>query len=259
MGTTNSAICRLKDGNIFIFKSDRYQKDTTPSCVHFSPKKQIFVGDRVYLPIPLLTDPTNTYTEFKRNMGKDYMYFSNNMNEHYSPEMLSAEILKTLKNYVKDEEFNAVVITVPAKFYGVQYDATKRSAEMAGFQYCELLQEPIAASLAYAVDYKTKDGYWLVFDFGGGTFDAALMSSNEGIMKVEDTEGDNHLGGKNLDLAIVDEILLPYISDRYSVSKTLSDNSKYAFLRNYLKFYAEFNKIDLSTANTTEFNTEGPI
>ncbi len=74
---------------------------------------------------------------------------------------------------------------------------------MAGFSYCELLQEPIAASIAYGVKANATTGYWLVFDFGGGTFDAALMHVEEGIMKVVDTEGDNHLGGKNLDNAIV--------------------------------------------------------
>lgn len=259
LGTTNSAICRIKEGNLQVIKSDKYQKDTTPSCVHFSKRKQIYAGDRAYFPTPFLTDPTNTFTEFKRNMGKDFKYYSSNMNEYYSPEYLSSEILKSLKNYIKDEDLNSAVITVPAKFFGVQYDATKRAAEMAGFCYCELLQEPIAASLAFAVEYKTNDGFWLVFDFGGGTFDAALMSSSEGIMKVIDTEGDNHLGGKNLDLAIVDDILIPYITENYGISKIKANKASYSNIRNYLKYYAEYNRIDLSIEKSIEFNTEGVI
>ena len=106
------------------------------------------------------------------------------------------------------------VITVPAKFQGYQDDATMKAAELAGFQHCELLQEPIAASMAYGIDGKSIDGKWLVFDFGGGTFDAALMSANEGIMKADDTEGDTHLGGKNLDYGIVDEIIIPYLQEK---------------------------------------------
>ena len=133
------------------------------------------------------------------------------MEKEYSSEELSAEVLKALKSYITDENIKSVVVTVPAKFTVNQKDATLRAAKLAGFEHCELLQEPIAASMAYGLDAKSKDGYWLVFDFGGGTFDAALLKVEEGIMKVIDTEGDNYFGGKNLDYAIVEEIMIPHI------------------------------------------------
>jgi molecular chaperone DnaK len=78
-----------------------------------------------------------------------------------------------------------------------------------GFKHIELLQEPVAAATAYGLGSKSKDGFWLVFDFGGGTFDAALIKAEEGILAVKDTDGDNWLGGKNLDEAIVDQIIIP--------------------------------------------------
>jgi len=98
-----------------------------------------------------------------------------------------------------------------------------------------LLQEPIAASISYGLDAKNKEGIWLVFDFGGGTFDAALVRVEEGIMKVLDTEGDNELGGKDLDFAIVDSIIIPYLKDNYSIEGILENKEKRQILRNAMK------------------------
>lgn len=116
-----------------------------------------------------------------------------------------------------------------------QLDATQRAAELAGFNYCELLQEPIAASIAYGIKANSATGYWLVFDFGGGTFDAALMHVEEGIMKVVDTEGDNHLGGKNLDNLIVDQLLLPELEKQCELSETISNEHTKSLLQDALK------------------------
>lgn len=143
---------------------------------------------------------SNTYVEFKRTMATDTQYPCANLNKSFSSEELSAEVLKTLKSFVTDETFNSVVITVPAKFTVNQKTATMEAAKMAGFKHCELLQEPIAASMAYGVSSDEKNGTWMVFDFGGGTFDAALLKVEDGIMQVFDTEGDNYLGGKELGL-----------------------------------------------------------
>ena len=120
-------------------------------------------------------------------MGTDEGYESSNMEKTFSSEELSSEVLKALKGYIRDEEVNAAVITVPAKFQGYQNDATQKAAEMAGFKKSILLQEPVAASMAYGIDSNSMEGQWLVFDFGGGTFDVALMKASEGIMKVIDT------------------------------------------------------------------------
>ena len=163
---------------------------------------------------------------------------------------MSAEVLKTLKSFVKDENINAVVITVPAAFGNNQKEATREAAKLAGFNHIELLQEPVAAAMAYGLDSKKKDGFWLVFDFGGGTFDAALLKVEDGIMIVKDTEGDNYLGGKNLDLAVVDEIIMPYIEENYSIDSILEDDNKKQILRNAMKFYAEETKIKLSFNDT---------
>jgi len=164
-----------------------------------------------------------------------------------------------LKSYVRDEGINAAVITVPAKFQQHQVDATQRAADLAGFGYVELLQEPIAASMAYGVDVKTASGFWLVFDFGGGTFDVALMKVDEGILKVVDTEGDNQLGGKNIDYAIVDNILIPYLKEHYVIDSILSDDMSKKLLREALKDIAEETKIGLSCKNTYEIYIDEPI
>lgn len=258
LGTTNSAISRMENGEPVIQKTD-VQKDTAPSCVAFNKKKSILVGDGAFRAFRgesqrALTKGTeiNSFIEFKRTMGTDKNYYSSHMERDYSSEELSAEILKGLKSFITDENIKSVIVTVPAKFTVNQKDATLRAAKLAGFEHCELLQEPIAASMAYGLDAKSKDGYWLVFDFGGGTFDAALLKVEEGIMKVIDTEGDNYLGGKNLDYAIVDEIMIPHISSNYSINNILiSESSVYKF-KDALKFWAEDIKNQLSFKE--EFN-----
>lgn len=258
LGTTNSAISRIENGEAVIKKTDTL-KDTMPSCVYINKKQAIQVGDSAYnaLKRDKLSamknwddSDSNSYIEFKRTMGTDKKYFSSNLGKELSSEELSAEVLKTLKSFVKDENINAVVITVPAAFKNNQIDATRRAAKLAGFEHAEVLQEPVAAAMAYGLDSKKKDGFWLVYDFGGGTFDAALLKVEDGIMKVADTEGDNYLGGKNLDLAIVDEIILPYIENNYAIDSILEDDNKKQILRNAMKFYAEETKIKLSFNET---------
>jgi len=258
LGTTNSAISRIEDGEAVIKKTDTL-KDTMPSCVYINKKKAIQVGDGAYN--ALKRDKlgamknwddadSNAFIEFKRTIGSDKMYQSTNLGRELSSEALSAEVLKTLKSFIKDENINAVVITIPAAFKNNQKEATRQAAKLAGFDHIELLQEPVAAAMAYGLSAENKNGFWLVFDFGGGTFDAALLKVEEGIMKVIDTEGDNYLGGKNLDMAIVDEIILPYIEENYAIDSILEDDTKKQILRNAMKFYAEETKIKLSFNET---------
>ncbi|WP_347174264.1 Hsp70 family protein [Polaribacter uvawellassae] len=258
LGTTNSAISRMENGEPTIKKTDTL-KDTMPSCVYINKKKAIQVGDSAYnaLKRDRLKSmkgadnfQSNAFIEFKRTMGTDKKYQSSNLDKELSSEELSAEVLKTLKSFVKDENVNSIVITVPAAFKNNQKEATREAATLAGFNHIELLQEPVAASMAYGLDSDKKDGFWLVFDFGGGTFDAALLKVEEGIMKVIDTEGDNYLGGKNLDFAIVDEIILPYIQENFVIDSILADDTKKQILRNAMKFYAEETKIKLSFNDT---------
>jgi molecular chaperone DnaK len=256
LGTTNSAISRFDKGKVRILKSERLQKDTTPSCVHFTKRGQLLVGDAAYSRLAI--DPDNTKTEFKRTMGTEASFFFPNLNRAFSSEELSSEILKALKASVKDEDFSSAVITVPADFDQVQIDATQKAGEMAGFAYCELLQEPIAASLAYIMDEETISGSWLVFDMGGGTFDAALMNADSGVIRVVDTAGDNHLGGKNMDLLIVDEIIIPKLKSEFKIDKILESKSRRTRLVSAWKRIAEQYKIQLSTEKQVLIEPDDP-
>lgn len=254
LGTTNSAICKMENGEPVIKKTDTL-KDTLPSCVSFTRRKVTKVGDSAMNDLrqdkaratrSMDSSNSNVFLEFKRTMGLDTKYSSSNMGREYTSEELSAEVLKTLKSFVSEDTINACVITIPAKFTPDQIAATKRAASLAGIDHCELLQEPIAASMAYGLSSAQKNGYWVVFDFGGGTFDAAVLRVEDGIMQVKDTEGDNYLGGKNLDYAIVDGIIIPYLRQNYVIDDIMNDDSKRQILRDAMKFYAEQAKNQLS-------------
>lgn len=254
LGTTNSAICRMEKGEPVIIKSDTL-KDTMPSCVSFNKRKSTKVGDGAYNTMQSdkrrstktwKRGASNTFIEFKRTMATDTRYESSFMERGFSSEELSAEVLKTLKSFVTDENVTAAIVTVPAKFTVIQKTATLEAAKLAGFTKCELLQEPIAAAMAYGLTSASKNGIWMVFDFGGGTFDAALLKVEDGIMQVFDTEGDNYLGGKNLDYAIVDKIIIPYLLENYSIDGILADDAKKEVLRDAMKTYAEVVKNQLS-------------
>jgi molecular chaperone DnaK len=254
LGTTNSAIARMENGVPTIKKSDTL-KDTVPSCIHFNKRQDILVGDTAFNVMKndnaralktLEKGKTNTFIEFKRTMGTTHSYECSNMNKSFSSEELSSEILKKLKSFVQDENISSIVITVPAKFLHPQNEATMQAAKLAGFKHIELLQEPVAAATAYGLGSKSKDGFWLVFDLGGGTFDAALIKAEEGILAVKDTDGDNWLGGKNLDEAIVDQIIIPNLAENFAIESVIEDSEQKEILRNAVKFYAEETKIQLS-------------
>ena len=212
LGTTNSVIARYKAGKVEIFKNPVGHKETLPSVVAFRRERTI-IGDKAkeYLE----KDPENVIGSFKRRMGTSESFFVPNAGEFKSPVDLSALVLKELKNFVyTGEALEATVITIPASFDTIQSNATKKAGYLAGFREVLLLQEPIAASLAYANKEdgeKDKEGQWLVYDLGGGTFDVALVRIADNEMKVVDHEGDNFLGGLDFDNRIVDRIIIPYL------------------------------------------------
>lgn len=254
LGTTNSAICRMEKGKPTIKKTD-INKDTMPSCVSINKKGAIKVGDTAYNNMKQdvrrqtktwVKGESNSYIEFKRTMATNTRYHSGYANKDFSSEELSAEVLKALKSFVSDENINSIVVTVPAKFNVNQKTATIEAARLAGFKKCELLQEPIAAAMAYGLTADEKNGIWMVFDFGGGTFDAALLKVEDGIMQVYDTEGDNYLGGKNLDYVIVDNIVVPQLRKDYALDNYLSNPDKKEILRDAMKTYVEDARIQLS-------------
>lgn len=268
LGTTNSAIARMEQGEAVI-KQTKNLMDTLPSCVYFSKNKQgksslrigVKAKDAIYSDSIMALSKNEPpkgygYMEFKREMGSDKKYSNENMSkESYTPEELSAEVLKELKSLINDETINSVVITVPAMFTAIQKDATMKAAHLAGFQQCELLQEPIAACMAYGLSSNNKNGKWLVFDFGGGTFDAALVKVEDGILTVFDTEGDNYLGGKNLDEAVVNKILIPALRAEYNLTSYDSTEWKKKALMDALKGPAEEMRTALSFADSTDYST----
>lgn len=258
LGTTNSAICRMGKGEPVIIKSDTL-KDTMPSCVSVNKKGNVLVGDSAYNTMKsdrrraaFVKQPQNTFLGFVRKLGSGTKYYCPNVRREFSAEELSAEVLKALKSFVLDDTVNAAVVTVPAKFTVNQKTATLEAAKLAGIKCCRLLQEPIAASMAYGLTTDEKTGTWMVFDFGGGTFDAALIRVEDGIMQVFDTEGDNYLGGKNLDYAIVDGIIIPHLEANFSISGILRNDVKKQILRDAMKTYAEDAKNQLSFNASTD-------
>lgn len=263
LGTTNSAISKMENGIPESIRTNNL-KDTMPSCVFINRRGAIQVGDAAFYALKTEklnamknwdSSDDNSFIEFKRTMGSDAKYDSSNAKRSFSSIELSAEVLKTLKSFEKDENINTVVITVPAAFKNNQIDHTRQAGKLAGFQQVEIITEPEAAAWVYGQNTENKDGYWLVFDFGGGTFDAALLKVSDGIRQVIDTEGDNYLGGKNIDEAIVDKIIIPYLKNRFAVDELLSDDYKSKILRNSMKFYAEEIKKQLSFSDETSILT----
>lgn len=258
LGTTNSAIAKIENGKPMIVTTGR--ADIIPSCVAIQSGGRIFVGDRAKIIFSQerekeLRDSTkpNSFVEFKREMANPFTYKSSNLGKDISPEELSAEVLKTLKSFVTTEKLNSIVVTVPAKFNIAQKQATINAGKLAGFDLVVLLEEPVAACLAYNMEAQKKKGTWLVFDFGGGTFDAALVKKDDdGMMKIVDTGGDNELGGKDLDLAIVDKLIIPFLKANYNLSSYFNDRIKSDLLRFVMKRFAEEAKIELSFQQSTD-------
>jgi molecular chaperone DnaK len=258
LGTTNSAISKMENGKPTVITTGR--AEIIPSCVAFLQEGRILVGERARH--QFIKDKEkqlrngslpNSFIEFKREMSNPTVYESSVLKKSISPEELSAEVLKYLKSFVTNEILNSIVITVPAKFNIAQNEATIRAGKIAGFELIELLQEPIAACLAFSFETNVKKGTFLVFDFGGGTFDAAIVKKdNDGMMRVIDTGGDNELGGKDLDLAIVDNLIMPYLQNNYALESFYSDSRKKDLLRFALKKFAEDAKIELTFQHNTD-------
>lgn len=265
LGTTNSLIAKFENGNVVLFKNPIGHKESLSSVVAFR-KDRVLIGDkaREYLQ----KDPVNVFGSFKRRMGTDYKYYVVNIDENMTPVELSSMILKELKRFIHTgEEVEAVVITIPASFDSMQANATKEAGLQAGFQEVFLLQEPIAASLAYFnnTSQEDKDGLWLVYDLGGGTFDIALVETKEGEMKVKDHEGNNFLGGVDFDSLVIEKLFVPKILEKVPVEnfyEQLTERyGKYEKIYYNLLYLAEEVKKELSVQTESEvdfsFEIEG--
>jgi molecular chaperone DnaK len=257
LGTTNSLIAQFTGTNVEIYKNSVGLKETLPSCVAFRGERTI-VGEKARE--WLLKDSLNVFTSFKRKMGTDENYHVPSRNSSISPIELSALVLKELKHFVHTGEVpESVVITIPASFDTVQSNATKQAGYEAGFAEVVLLQEPIAASLAFFNKYHASEkelGKWLVYDLGGGTFDVALVGIDDSELRVIDHQGDNYLGGVDFDHSLVMNVIVPKLVQQTGNTKLTEEintkNSIYEKLYYVLLLKAEEAKKELSNRLSTE-------
>ncbi|HVY46351.1 MAG TPA: Hsp70 family protein, partial [Minicystis sp.] len=206
----------------------------------------------------LETDPDNTRAEFKRLMGTAQALSFKAASLEKKPEELAAEVLKSLRADVAEQIGFApsrAVISVPALFELPQSAATSEAARRAGFEKIELIQEPVASALAAGWTRDDAAGSWLVYDLGGGTFDASLLETRDGLLRVVGHDGDNFLGGRDFDWALVDWVLAE-IETTEHVSISRSD-PRYASALRKLKLAVEEAKIELTRAAEASLTLPG--
>ena len=255
LGTTNSAIAVLKGTETEVIPNNE-GIPYTPSAVWISKNNTSYVGRRAKE--TMMTNDSereNAFCEFKLQMGSNTEYIFARNGLKMRPEDLSAEVLKALKADAQrrtGEEIEAAVITVPAAFDLPECDATRKAAQLAGFTASPLLQEPVAAALAYGFQNESEKALWFVYDLGGGTFDAAIMQVRDGIVQVVNHGGDNYLGGKLIDWEIVEQLLVPELLRQHNFADFHRNNPKWYAAFGKLKLYAEEAKIRLSQHETTE-------
>jgi molecular chaperone DnaK len=246
LGTTNSVVATLEGGEPTVIPNAEGAR-TTPSVVALSKTGEVLVGEVAKR--QAVTNPDRTMRSVKRHMGESSWRFRADGKE-FSPQQVSAFILQKLKRdaeaYLGDQVTQAV-ITVPAYFDDAQRQATKEAGEVAGLEVLRIINEPTAASLAYSLD-KENDETILVFDLGGGTFDVSLLDIGEGVIEVQSTSGDMHLGGDDWDQRVVDWLLTTF-KNNHGIDLS---NDKMAMQR--LREAAEKAKIELSSTLETTIN-----
>ena len=258
LGTTNSVVAVLEGGEPTVIPNAEGSR-TTPSVVAFSKTGEVLVGEVAKR--QAVTNPERTVRSVKRHMGDNNWRFKVD-GKDFTPQQISAFILQKLKRdaeaYLGDQVTQAV-ITVPAYFDDAQRQATKEAGQIAGLEVLRIINEPTSASLAYSLD-KENDQTILVFDLGGGTFDVSLLDIGEGVIEVQATSGDMHLGGDDWDQRIIDWLLKTF-KNNHGIDLS---NDKMAMQR--LKEAAEKAKIELSSTLETTINLpfitatpEGPL
>ena len=190
LGTTNSNIALCRTGEVRVFQTTDLM-NITPSVVYVSKTGRLLVGKKAY--DTWVADPQNTQAEFKRWMGYNDKLTFPASGRQFAAEELSAEVLKSLRADAErqtQEQITAAVITVPAAFGSLQCEATSRAARLAGLDQSPLLQEPIAAAVAYGASPSARNQRWLVFDLGGGTLDIAIVSTRNSRLAVLEHQGE---------------------------------------------------------------------
>ena len=259
LGTSNSAVVGHTNGALRLFKTSD-GTDVLPSVIYLDKRGHRFIGKSAY--DRLLSAPQNVAQGFKRSMGtKNQISFAGQV---WTPVECSAEIIKALIGQAMTEagnqEIEGVVITTPAAFNQMQSEDTIAAARLAGLDKVSLLQEPVAAALAAIAHSKQKDGVFLVYDLGGGTFDLALVMSTAGVVNVIAHEGINMLGGRDFDRIIFDSIVRPWLAQNFNLPTDFQRNEKYKHLSDVCRHAAEKAKIQLSASSTASiFATEDEV
>ncbi|WP_421998069.1 Hsp70 family protein [Roseovarius confluentis] len=259
LGTSNSAVVGHIDGELRLFKTSD-GTDVLPSVIYLDKRGHRFVGKTAY--DRLLSAPKNVAHGFKRSMGtKNPISIAG---EAWTPVKCSAEIIKTLVGQAMTEagrqEIEGVVVTTPAAFNQMQSEDTIAAARLAGLEHVSLLQEPVAAALAAISNSRQKDGVFLIYDLGGGTFDLALVMSTAGSVNVVAHEGINMLGGRDFDRIIFDNIVRPWLNENFNLPTNFQANENYKHLSDVSKHAVEKAKIQLSASDTASiFATEDEV
>jgi molecular chaperone DnaK len=267
LGTTNSCMSVMEGGEPVVIPNSEGMR-TTPSVVAFTKSGERLVGQAAKR--QAITNPRNTVYSIKRLMGRKYdevtgelkrlpyeVVKAKNGDAHvkagdkvYSPPEISAMILQKLKTDAEaflGESITQAVVTVPAYFSDSQRQATKDAGRIAGLEVLRIINEPTAASLAYGLD-KKKDEKIAVFDYGGGTFDISILDIGDGVFEVKATNGDTHLGGDDMDQAVMDWLASEFKRDQ-GIDLYKDDMAKQR-----LKEAAEKAKCELSSAQQSEIN-----
>ena len=245
LGTTNSCVAVMEGGEPVVIANSEGAR-TTPSVVGFTK-----TGDRLVGQVAkrqAITNPDNTVSSIKRQMGTDHKVTLNG--KEYTPQQVSAMILQKLKADAEaylGETVTEAVITVPAYFNDSQRQATKDAGTIAGLNVRRIINEPTAAALAYGVD-KEDDQKIMVYDLGGGTFDVSIIEMGDGVTEVLATNGDTHLGGDDFDERVID-----WMADAFQTENGI-DLRKDKMAAQRLKEAAEKAKIELSSAMSSQIN-----
>ncbi len=244
LGTTNSCVAVLEGGEPVVITNAEGNR-TTPSVVGFTKDGERLVGQVAKRQAVVNAD--RTVLSIKREMGTNYTVDIDG--KKYSPQEISAIILGKLKADAEaylGEKVTQAVITVPAYFSDAQRQATKDAGKIAGLEVLRIINEPTAAALAYGLDKgENKNQKILIYDLGGGTFDVSILEIGDGVFEVLATNGNNRLGGDDIDKIIMDYL----IADFKRTSGIDLSNDKQALQR--LKEAAEKAKIELSSTLKT--------
>ena len=252
LGTTNSAICSFDGREVRIWKSPE-QNDVTPSAIYVDRRGNRYFGRKAYNQVPY--NPKNSAILFKRFMGTNTRIELEAAGLSFTPEECSAEILKVLFGYIPEEirydKDTATVITVPAAFNQMKKDATLEAARMAGIGKVALMQEPVAAIMSI-MKHSNQEGFFLVYDLGGGTFDVSIAENIGGKVNLLAHGGIEMCGGRDIDRMIFSKIVSPWLTRNFSLPENLMINPKYKKLCRVAEWAIERAKIELSA---TEMST----